>query len=130
MKQAARQLEYFKGKSALGPNTDSLAEALAIAQHHDAVSGTEKQHVANDYAKRLSIGYTEVIKLSISVLLELYYLQSQNDFSFQCFVQAEKVVAESLACLTEGATKTGCKNPETKFQQASSDVLCSTTVRC
>ncbi|QCE14629.1 lysosomal alpha-mannosidase [Vigna unguiculata] len=90
---AARQLEYFKGKSALGPNTDSLAEALAIAQHHDAVSGTEKQHVANDYAKRLSIGYTE----------------------------AEKVVAESLACLTEGATKTGCKNPETKFQQASSD---------
>jgi len=61
LKQAARQLEYFKGKSALGPNTDSLAEALAIAQHHDAVSGTEKQHVANDYAKRLSIGYTEVI---------------------------------------------------------------------
>ncbi|XP_047167548.1 probable alpha-mannosidase At5g13980 isoform X2 [Vigna umbellata] len=86
---AARQLEYFKGKSALGPNTDSLAEALAIAQHHDAVSGTEKQHVANDYAKRLSIGYTE----------------------------AEKVVAESLACLTEGATKTGCKNPQIKFQQ-------------
>ncbi|KHN31257.1 Lysosomal alpha-mannosidase [Glycine soja] len=90
---AARQLEYFKGKSALGPNTDSLAEALAIAQHHDAVSGTEKQHVANDYAKRLSIGYTE----------------------------AEKVVAVSLACLTEGATKTGCRNPQTKFQQASSD---------
>ncbi|XP_014501898.1 probable alpha-mannosidase At5g13980 isoform X1 [Vigna radiata var. radiata] len=86
---AARQLEYFKGKSALGPKTDSLAEALAIAQHHDAVSGTEKQHVANDYAKRLSIGYTE----------------------------AEKVVAESLGCLTEGATKTGCKNPQIKFQQ-------------
>ncbi|KAK8465738.1 hypothetical protein PHAVU_009G161600 [Phaseolus vulgaris] len=86
---AARQLEYFKGKSALGPKTDSLAEALAIAQHHDAVSGTEKQHVADDYAKRLSIGYTE----------------------------AEKVVAESLACLTEGGTKTGCKNPQIKFQQ-------------
>jgi alpha-mannosidase len=37
-----------------------LADSLAIAQHHDAVTGTEKQHVANDYAKRLSIGYTEV----------------------------------------------------------------------
>ncbi|RDY10272.1 putative alpha-mannosidase [Mucuna pruriens] len=73
---AARQLEYFKGKSA-GPKTDSLAEALAIVQHHDAVTGTEKQHVANDYAKRLSIGYTE----------------------------AEKVVAESLASLTVGETK-------------------------
>ncbi|KAK7410985.1 hypothetical protein VNO78_02279 [Psophocarpus tetragonolobus] len=86
---AARQLEYFKGKSALGPKTDSLAEALGIVQHHDAVSGTEKQHVGDDYAKRLSIGYTE----------------------------AEKVAAVSLACLTEGATKTGCKNPQIKFQQ-------------
>ncbi|KAI5411177.1 hypothetical protein KIW84_056354 [Lathyrus oleraceus] len=38
-----------------GPNTDPLADALAIAQHHDAVTGTEKQHVANDYAKRLAI---------------------------------------------------------------------------
>lgn len=43
-----------------GPNTDSLADALAIAQHHDAVTGTEKQHVANDYSKQLSIGYKEV----------------------------------------------------------------------
>jgi lysosomal alpha-mannosidase len=33
-----------------------LRSALAIAQHHDAVSGTEKQHVADDYAKRLARG--------------------------------------------------------------------------
>ena len=59
--QAARQLEFFRGRSNSGPNTDTLADALAIAQHHDAVSGTEKQHVANDYAKRLSIGYVEVL---------------------------------------------------------------------
>ncbi|CAL0305214.1 unnamed protein product [Lupinus luteus] len=86
---AARQLEYFKGKSVSGPKTDSLAEALAIAQHHDAVSGTSKQHVANDYAKRLSIGYTE----------------------------AEKVVAESLAYLTDAATKTDSRSSQIKFQQ-------------
>lgn len=30
---------------------------MAVAQHHDAVSGTEKQHVANDYAKRLATGW-------------------------------------------------------------------------
>lgn len=48
LKQAARQLEYFKGKSALGPNNNSLAKALVVAQHHDAVSSTEKKHVAND----------------------------------------------------------------------------------
>ncbi|KAI5404766.1 probable alpha-mannosidase At5g13980 [Lathyrus oleraceus] len=86
---AARQLEFFKGKSASSPNTDSLADALAIAQHHDAVSGTEKQHVANDYAKRLSIGYTE----------------------------AEKAVAASLVFLTEAANKTDGRTPQIKFQQ-------------
>ena len=33
-----------------------LEEALGVAQHHDAVSGTAKQHVAFDYAKRLAHG--------------------------------------------------------------------------
>jgi len=32
---------------------------MGIAQHHDAVSGTEKQHVADDYALRLSDGNAE-----------------------------------------------------------------------
>ena len=44
----------------LGPNTVALANALAISQHHDAVCGTEREHVAADYAKRLSMGYAEV----------------------------------------------------------------------
>lgn len=61
-KQAARQLEFLTSRNNSGPTTDSLADALAVAQHHDAVTGTEKQHVANDYAKRLAIGYTEVIR--------------------------------------------------------------------
>lgn len=30
---------------------------MGIAQHHDAVSGTAKQHVTNDYAKQLSTGW-------------------------------------------------------------------------
>lgn len=58
--QAARHFEFFKGRSKSGPNTDALADALAIAQHHDAVSGTERQHVAADYALRISRGYLEV----------------------------------------------------------------------
>jgi hypothetical protein len=33
-----------------------IEEALGVAQHHDAVSGTAKQHVAFDYAKRLAHG--------------------------------------------------------------------------
>ncbi|KAK7311284.1 hypothetical protein RJT34_09318 [Clitoria ternatea] len=66
--QAARQLEYFIGKNESGPNTDALADALAIAQHHDAVSGTERQHVAADYALRLSRGYVEAERLVASAL--------------------------------------------------------------
>jgi len=31
-------------------------EPMGIAQHHDAVSGTERQNVADDYAQRLSYG--------------------------------------------------------------------------
>ncbi|GER45572.1 alpha-mannosidase [Striga asiatica] len=78
---AARQLELFRGRNKLGgPTTDSLADALAIAQHHDAVTGTEKQHVANDYAKRLSIGYKE----------------------------SEDIVAASLDCLTQSDCKSPC----------------------
>ncbi|KAL2533932.1 Glycosyl hydrolase family 38 protein [Abeliophyllum distichum] len=85
---AARQLEFFRGRIT-GRTTDSLADALAIAQHHDAVSGTEKQHVANDYAKRLSIGYKE----------------------------AEEVVAASLGCMTQSSPSSECKNPVPKFTQ-------------
>ena len=33
-----------------------LHEALGVLQHHDAVSGTEKQHVAEDYARILNEG--------------------------------------------------------------------------
>ncbi|CAH9082893.1 unnamed protein product [Cuscuta europaea] len=86
---AARQLEVFRGRDEVGPTSDPLGDAMAIAQHHDAVSGTEQQHVANDYAKRLSIGYTK----------------------------AEDVVSNSLACMVEGKLKSGCENVETKFAQ-------------
>ncbi|XP_062010429.1 alpha-mannosidase At3g26720-like isoform X2 [Rosa rugosa] len=86
---AARQLEFFKGRSDSGANTDALADALAIVQHHDAVSGTQRQHVAADYAMRLSIGYLE----------------------------AEKLVASSLAYLSESEPSSGQKRIATKFEQ-------------
>ncbi|KAG6556620.1 hypothetical protein Mapa_001561 [Marchantia paleacea] len=69
--QAARQLEFIVGKNETGPNTDSLEEAMAIVQHHDGVSGTERQHVANDYAKRLSIGAAEAAEVISTALNRL-----------------------------------------------------------
>jgi Alpha mannosidase middle domain len=35
-----------------------IDEAMGIVQHHDAVSGTERQAVTEDYALRLSDGIT------------------------------------------------------------------------
>ncbi|PIN24225.1 Glycosyl hydrolase, family 38 - alpha-mannosidase [Handroanthus impetiginosus] len=86
---AAKQLELFKGRSVSGPSTEALADALAIAQHHDAISGTERQHVAADYALRLSIGYKE----------------------------AEKVVASSLAVLTGSRLNSKYTDSVPEFQQ-------------
>ena len=45
--------------SGLYPSSDTLRRAMALNQHHDAVTGTEKQHVSYDYAKRLSMGREE-----------------------------------------------------------------------
>ena len=49
-----------------------LKEAMGIAQHHDAVSGTEKEHVARDYALQLNKGRLSclpVIENSLNRLL-------------------------------------------------------------
>jgi len=37
--------------------TEMLWQNVAVAQHHDGVSGTSKQHVAYDYAQRISTGW-------------------------------------------------------------------------
>ncbi|XVE82470.1 hypothetical protein DITRI_Ditri16bG0007200 [Diplodiscus trichospermus] len=86
---AARQLEFFVGKKSNHPNTFSLGDALGIAQHHDAVSGTAKQHTTDDYAKRLAIGVTE----------------------------AEAVVSSALSCLTKKNSGDKCEESGLTFSQ-------------
>ena len=34
--------------------------AIGVATHHDGMSGTERQDVANDYSQRISEGHFEV----------------------------------------------------------------------
>jgi hypothetical protein len=50
-----KQLQYINSeKEAILEAFNALDEALAILQHHDAVAGTEKQHVNDDYIQTLS----------------------------------------------------------------------------
>ncbi|CAI5998616.1 unnamed protein product [Closterium sp. NIES-65] len=67
---AARQVEALVGGSRVGRGVEGagvggegrewgveeLEEAMAVAQHHDSVSGTAKQHVNDDYTIRLYRG--------------------------------------------------------------------------
>ncbi|XP_042239009.1 lysosomal alpha-mannosidase-like isoform X2 [Homarus americanus] len=60
--QAVKQVSAMLG---LGqdPRLERLKEAMGVLQHHDAVSGTAKQHVTNDYAERLAQGVAESFEL-------------------------------------------------------------------
>ena len=61
MLQACKQmetLEFFDPRTH-SPSSNGLRRAMGVNQHHDAVTGTEKQHVAFDYAKRLAIAREE-----------------------------------------------------------------------
>jgi len=53
--QVGKQLVAMTQLGQVGASPlDSLREAMGIMQHHDAVTGTEKQHVADDYARTLA----------------------------------------------------------------------------
>ncbi|KAL6770979.1 hypothetical protein ACKKBF_B33465 [Auxenochlorella protothecoides x Auxenochlorella symbiontica] len=70
--QAARQLELtVGGKSSGGPTTDGLEAAVSLTQHHDSITGTEKQHVANDYHERLSAGLVEAQTVVVGAVSQL-----------------------------------------------------------
>ena len=82
--QSCKQLEGMGGHS---PRASSLTlqYAMALEQHHDAVTGTEKQHVADDYAKRLHMGQVQCQQLISDVIVS--YASSKTgttlpDFQF------------------------------------------------
>nr|XP_022916135.1 lysosomal alpha-mannosidase-like [Onthophagus taurus] len=57
--QVIKQLNSFKQFADDNDDEDNsilLKEAMGIMQHHDAITGTEKQHVAQDYARLVTKG--------------------------------------------------------------------------
>jgi hypothetical protein len=67
---AARQLAVFGGGS-LSP---LFEEAMGLAQHHDAVSGTSKQHVAYDYATHMAKGVAEADQLTGDAMKRMLHM--------------------------------------------------------
>lgn len=51
--QACKQMSVL---SNLGDSSElvNLREVMGVMQHHDAITGTEKQHVSDDYARMLA----------------------------------------------------------------------------
>lgn len=75
--QATRQLEAFvygnddvrtPKETANAPTTDTLENAVSTCQHHDAITGTAKQHVVNDYHKRIYRGLQEAQHVAVNAL--------------------------------------------------------------
>ncbi|XP_025413400.1 lysosomal alpha-mannosidase-like isoform X2 [Sipha flava] len=52
-------------------NITALRETMGVMQHHDAITGTAKQHVANDYARLLSEAIAECEETSHEILTSL-----------------------------------------------------------
>nr|CAI5853429.1 unnamed protein product [Callosobruchus analis] len=66
----------------LGPedrvDLNVMREAMGVMQHHDAVSGTEKEHVAHDYARLLSRGFEECHIITNAALSQIVKKNARN----------------------------------------------------
>ena len=62
---------YRHWSAAAATDLAPLQAAVGLMTHHDAVTGTERQHVANDYAKHLAAGRqvaTQVVAAALAIL--------------------------------------------------------------
>lgn len=70
--QVCKQLYSLAGLGADdNKSLDNLREVMGIMQHHDAVAGTEKQHVANDYSRQLERAISGCEEITYSALNKL-----------------------------------------------------------
>ena len=118
---AARQIESMAKltlpkEQRAQPTTDAwnasplymLDDAMGVVQHHDGVSGTSKQHVAYDYAKRIATGMTKANLFVTDALRKL--LLNSNDgvldnLSYCNLLNNETICTVSQEASREGSTE-------------------------
>ncbi|XP_077290663.1 lysosomal alpha-mannosidase-like [Arctopsyche grandis] len=80
MLQACKQLQSMTNPSDES-GLRSLRSAMGVMQHHDAITGTEKQHVAYDYARILEAGIQDCLKVSQNAINKL--MATSEEISMQ-----------------------------------------------
>ena len=96
---AARQTQALRGADAA--SLDVLDRAMGTAQHHDAVSGTSKQHVAYDYAKQIQSGINDAAKFVVETF-QRYFVADPGGLSNLAFCQMRN---ETICNVTQRATQ-------------------------
>ncbi|CAM6054442.1 unnamed protein product, partial [Sphagnum tenellum] len=98
--QAARQIEVATGgrvAEGTGITLDTFEREMGISQHHDAITGNNKQAVANDYAKRLSAGINDGVELikerigQLTQVEDLCYCALNNQTRCECTADLNSV---------------------------------------
>ncbi|KAF2883456.1 hypothetical protein ILUMI_22698 [Ignelater luminosus] len=104
--QVTKQLVAFEKTNKKDFNGDitKLKEIMGIMQHHDAITGTEKQHVADDYVRLL----TEAFKQAENNIDEIIYDLLQKDFSINKEKDNTKVHLQT--CLLSNITHCEASN--------------------
>ena len=109
---AARQVESYHSPTAgvvgckcMEPLFD-LEDALGVAQHHDAISGTAKQHVANDYAKRVTAGVNRASSYMAEKIKEILLEEGAADTYLHDFGRCQ-LLNETICEISENASRLG-----------------------
>eukprot|EP00986_Skeletonema_menzelii_P007327 scaffold2854_cov140-Skeletonema_menzelii.AAC.3 len=83
-----------------------LDDAMGVVQHHDGVSGTSKQHVAYDYAKRIAGGMNKANSFVTDALRKI--LLSSNDDVLDNLTYCN-LLNETICTVSQEASREGSK---------------------
>jgi len=102
---AVRQIQTLYGNAEQRRSNSEiyiLETAMGVAQHHDAVSGTSKQHVAYDYAKKIQAGINGAAKFAANIIRSRLVTSDEgNDLSDLSYCQQRNV---SICHISQAAT--------------------------